>query len=161
MSITPVSAASIGITTEAKNAPRSATRLRPVLDAALLFAGFLTICLFVLLWRLPIVTNILYVPQNIYNFGSVARGTDVRQTFTLRNLHPWPVTVLHVQGGCGCTKAFVGKEEPFQLKPLESVAVNATLDTSAKQGKTEQTISVITSDNAAGTPLVLRGFVTK
>ncbi len=96
------------------------------MDAALLFAGFLTLCVFVLLWRLPIVTNVLYAPHNVYDFGRVAHGTNVRQTFIVRNLHPWPVTVLRVQGGCGCTKTFVGKEEPFRLKPLESVIVNAT-----------------------------------
>lgn len=101
-------------------------RSRAYMDAALLFAGFLTLCVFVLLWRLPIVTNVLYAPHNVYDFGRVAHGTNVRQTFIVRNLHPWPVTVLRVQGGCGCTKTFVGKEEPFRLKPLESVIVNAT-----------------------------------
>ena len=136
-----------------------AARLRPFMDAALLFVGLLTVCVFVLLFRLPIATNVLYVPGNTYNFGSVVRGTDIAHTFVVRNLHPWPVTVLRVQGGCGCTKTFVGKEEPFVLKPMEAVSVNATLDTSAKQGPTEQTILVTTSDNSGGTPLVLRGFV--
>jgi hypothetical protein len=107
---------------------------------------------------LPIFAPHLYTSQDVFRFGTVETGTLVRGQFTVRNLHPWSVTVTGVRGGCGCIKSFVGRKPPFKLKPFESVQVNALLDTSNRPGTLKQSIYVVTSDFPRGTELIISGI---
>ena len=65
----------------------------------------------------------VYAAQPQWNFGSVAAGTPVQHTFSVRNPHPWPMQVTGVASDCGCTRSFVGRTPPFTLRPLQSVDV--------------------------------------
>ncbi|MBC7807493.1 MAG: DUF1573 domain-containing protein [Akkermansiaceae bacterium] len=117
-------------------------------------------CVIILLYRLPIASNRLYLSQSEYRFGSVTAGTEIRRVATVRNLHPWSVRVQSLRGDCGCTRAFVGKTEPFTLKPLEAIQVAATVDTTGKSGSVTQNVYIVTDDNPQGTPITLSGIVT-
>ena len=110
-------------------------------------------------FRLPLFSSFLYAPQAAYQFGTVFEGDTVYHSFVVRNLHPWPVVVKGVKGGCGCTRTVVEHDPPFTLAPFQSVTINASLDTARKFGPMSQTIRVITSDNADGSPLILKGMV--
>lgn len=132
---------------------------KKILDTLINVALILAVGFAILAYRLPIFSNILYVRHSVYNFGTVTAGTLVRHTFTVRNLHPWPVTVTDITGSCGCTRGFVGRKVPFRLGPLQSVAVLTTENTMGKSGDAEQSIHIATSDNKEGTLLVLQGSV--
>jgi len=110
-------------------------------------------------YRAPVFAPFLYAPRGVYRFPDAREGDRIARTFTVRNLHPWPVTVTGAKGGCGCTRAFPDRTIPFRLRPLESVAVNIILDTDGKHGAVRQAVQIITSDNPAGTPLVIEGNV--
>ena len=131
------------------------------LDAWLNVVLVATAGLGIAVYLFPIFSPELYAPTSTYRFGTVKAGTPIKHTFTLRNLHPWPVTVTGITSDCGCTKAFVGKEPPFRLTPLESVKVEASVETSLKGGQLRQTVRVVTSDNAYGTELHLQGNVQR
>ena len=107
----------------------------------------LSITAIALLTRLPIVRGGLYSAAPSRDFGVVKAGEQLRATFVVTNLHPWPLTVVGVLGDCGCTNVFpMGRKTPFTLRPLESVPLKVTVDTSGKIGKKERIITVATSD---------------
>ena len=128
-------------------------------DALLNTALIATVGLTVAVYTLPIFSHELFAPAHTYDFGTVKAGTLVRHTFTLRNLHPWAVTVTGLQSDCGCTKSVVGRELPFRLAPLETVKVAASVDMHSWIGSFSHSISVATSDNSSGTSLTLKGRV--
>ena len=102
---------------------------------------------------LPVFGNSLYAPGSSHNFGSVKAGQTVKHTFTVRKLHPWPVTVKAIYGDCGCTRVSATRRLPFQLTPLQAVEVTAEVDTKGRSGHISQSIVVTTSDNPRGAEL--------
>lgn len=118
----------------------------------------LTVGIGILSYRVPIFSHYLYTTQSIHDFGIVKEGTNIQHVFTVWNLHPWPVTVLAVHSTCGCTKAMTEQNLPVRLLPLQAVSVAAALNVEGK-GEVEQPVWVVTSDNAVGTPVLLRGTV--
>jgi len=118
-----------------------------------------TVGLTVAVYTLPVFSHELFAPARTYDFGTVKAGTLARHTFTLRNLHPWAVTVTGLQSDCGCTKSVVGRKLPFRIGPLQSVEVETSVQTRFKRDLVQQNVSVLTDDNQAGTRLSLRGRV--
>ena len=119
------------------------------------------IALFILISTLyyPIFSNKLYSSDYYYDFNNVKAGIVLSHVFTVRNFHPWPVSISGISGDCGCTKEFINKIPPFVLYPLESVNIYATFDTSGKFGREEHVIRVITDDNKTGTALKLMALI--
>lgn len=132
---------------------------RSAVDTWLNLTLALVFCACVLVYMLPIFSNQLYTSQDTHNFGAVKSGTEIRHQFTLRNLHPWSVTVTGVHSDCGCTRSIVGQVPPFQLAPLQAITVSTVLTTRGKTGHISQNVLVITGDNSNGTLLRLRGEV--
>ncbi len=144
-----------GATPQHTTQARSRRLVDTLLSAATVCAAGIALFSF----RAPVFAPFLYAPQSVYRFPDAREGDRVRQTFLVRNVHPWPVTVTGAKGSCGCTQAFPNRKIPFRLLPLEAVAVNILLDTDGKHGKVSQTVHVTTSDNPVGTPLVMEGNV--
>lgn len=138
---------------------RQGVKKRKPLDTLLNVALLFSVVLCGAVYALPIFSHQLWAPRSTHNFGTVGAGTEVKHTFTLRNLHPWAVTITGSHSDCGCTRSFVGKTPPFQLAPFQAIDVTATVKTSAKRGHVEQNVFVTTNDNEKGTSLVLRGEV--
>jgi len=150
----PSSALGPGVQAPARTS-RSSRRVDALLNGAIvLVAGF-----GLLSSVLPVFGNSLYASGGRYDFGSVKAGEVVKHRFSVRNLHPWPVTVTDVQSDCGCTKSFPDRKPPFRLAPLQSASIDASVDTSAKSGHVAQTLIVTTSDNPSGTLLSIKGEV--
>ncbi len=97
-------------------------------DRLLNTAIIATVGLTAAVYTLPIFSHELFAPARTYDFGTVKAGTLARHTFTLRNLHPWAVTVTGLQSDCGCTKSVVGRKLPFSLKPFQTVKVASSVD---------------------------------
>jgi len=106
---------------------------------------------------LPVFGNSLFAPGGRYDFGSVKAGEVVKHRFSVRNLHPWPVTVKAIYGDCGCTKVSASRRLPFQLSPLQAVEIEAQVDTARRSGPISQSITVTVSDNPKGAQLSIKG----
>lgn len=116
-------------------------------------------CLAVANCIFPVFGNQLHAPNSRYNFGQVPAGTKVQHRFSVRNIHPWAVTVTGVSSDCGCTKSFAGRTPPFQLSPLQSVDVIAEVNTAGRKGSLSQSLTVATADNPQSTLLSMSGEV--
>ncbi len=153
--LAPNSAASGEVSSSEFVLNRKSKRVDTLLNVALA----LTVCAGIAIYKFPIFTRELYASQPTYNFGTVKAGMPVRHTFTLRNLHPWAVTITRLHSDCGCTKSVAGRNVPFELKPFEQIAISTTVNTNSKQGYVSQNVAVITADNSIGTPLLIEGKV--
>jgi hypothetical protein len=133
-----------GITEDRAGKPLNAARrsARTIIDKLVLFAVFAG----VLNLFLPIVSGDLYISERSHNFGAVRAGEDLRHEFTLRNLHPWPLRILAVKGGCGCTVPFLGRSIPFTLEPLQAEQLSVSLDTAGKKDAIREEVVITTKD---------------
>jgi|GEM_PF-2193453 len=84
----------------------------------------------------------IYSVETTYNFGAVHEGDLLHHTFTVRNLHPWPITVTNVGATCGCTTAAVRRNSPIRLLPLQSTVIDVTLDTAGDRGTIQEGVIV-------------------
>ena len=103
----------------------------------------------------------LWSSPRAFHFGTVLATQPVVTEFSVRNLHPYSITVQGLQGSCGCIQSFPDQTPPFVLKPFGAARVRVKLDIDGKEGFVQQLVRVRTSDNAIGTPLVVDGFVTR
>ncbi|MBC8102963.1 MAG: DUF1573 domain-containing protein [Cytophagales bacterium] len=109
----------------------------------------------ILVWRLPIFSQGLYAPRNTFNFGTAKASSIIRHTFTATNIHPWPVMVTGIPGGCGCTRGTLNRKTPFRLLPLQSVQIDVPLDTWGKRDPVRETIKLTTQNEADDLLLIL------
>ena len=140
-----------------QSAPASKRKSKS-LDAFLNIALVATAGLGIAVYLFPIFSPELYAPSSSYKFGTIKAGALVKHTFTLRNLHPWAVTVTGITSDCGCTKAFVGRKVPFTLAPLQSVDLAAMVNTNRKHGDVSQNINVMLNNRVANS-LAISGHV--
>jgi hypothetical protein len=77
------------------------------------------------------------------DFGTVQRGPAQEHAFRLTNRTPNPITITGVRVSCGCVSASV---PVAVLKPGETTAVNATMDTRRFAGPKTVTIFVSLSN---------------
>jgi len=136
--------------------PHSVKRVADVFVNVALVGASLILLLVAITRAFP---NPLYAPQSVFRFGAVPEGTEVRAHFWVRNIYPHPLTVSRLEGGCGCTKAFTGKNTPFVLQPFEAVEVNALYDTASRQGAVNQAVRVFTDKNEVAAVLTIAGNV--
>ncbi|NOX54481.1 MAG: DUF1573 domain-containing protein [Planctomycetes bacterium] len=61
-----------------------------------------------------------------HDFGVVARGSDVRYRFKLKNIYQQTVHIASVQKTCGCTEARISKTT---LQPGETAYIEVEMDT--------------------------------
>ncbi len=115
----------------------------------------LAVVFLILSFRYPIFSNQLYARTYTHNFKLVKSGSVLDCEFTLRNLHPWPVTVTGIAEEYGHTDVTINKTPPFTLYPMQSVTLRASVDTKGKIGGFENVVRILTSDNKEGTPVAL------
>lgn len=84
----------------------------------------------------------IYSSKTTHDFGNVHEGDLLRHTFTVRNLHPWPITITNVGATCGCTTAIIRHGSPSRLLPLQSTLIDVTLDTSGDRGTIQEGVIV-------------------
>lgn len=84
----------------------------------------------------------IFSSKTTHDFGNVHEGDLLHHTFTVRNLHPWPITVTNVGATCGCTTAAVRHDSPTRLLPLQSTVIDVALDTSGDRGTIQEGVIV-------------------
>lgn len=138
---------------------RTQSRFTKAFDKTLNILLALASLLAILAWRFPVFSSGLYASRSTFDFGTVKSSSIVQHTFTATNLHPWPVTVTGVPGGCGCTRGILNRKTPFRLLPLQSVQVAVRLDTWGKKESVRETIKLTTQNEADDIRFVLQGTV--
>jgi len=86
------------------------------------------------------------VEGQVFDFGTVDRGTPVEHTFTLRNAGGATLVVDHVKSSCGCTVGVVSGRE---VAPGADTFVAVHLDTARLAGRTTKVVTVYTNDPAS------------
>lgn len=94
----------------------------------LAFSALSVLTIVLLAWTFSGLKNSgsIYSAETTYNFGNAYEGDLLHHTFTVRNLHPWPITVTNVGATCGCTAAVVRHGSPTRLLPLQSTLIDVT-----------------------------------
>lgn len=113
----------------------------------LTFSALSVITIALLSWTFSGLKNggSIYSAETTHNFGNVHEGDHLRHTFTIRNLHPWFITITGAGATCGCTTVSLRRVPPFRLMPLQSASVDAILDTSGTKGKVQEGVIITTS----------------
>lgn len=98
----------------------------------------------------PVVVSIygpptIWAEQRVRDVGEVKTDSSVGASFILYNKGGKYLRILDVQTSCGCTVASVSKKV---LAPGDYAEIQATMDTSLKQGKVIKKISVRSNDPA-------------
>ncbi len=129
-----------------------------VFDICLVLGVFLA----ALCWRFPIIRPGLYLSKNHVNVGTIKSGDFIQHKFQLVNLHPWPIQINGLKGGCGCIDPFPGRKIPFTIRPFENFVVNIGFDVIDlhKNGEFTRNVSVATADGG-DVVLSLEGHVEK
>jgi hypothetical protein len=64
-------------------------------------------------------------PTRTHDFGSVARGTLLKHSFTLKNIYAVPLKITEVRPSCGCVTWTMSTME---LKPQQTATLDITMD---------------------------------
>lgn len=95
---------------------------------------------------------------NVFDFGSVYRGTDLTHRFTFTNVGAGPLTIQGVHAACGCTAVEVDKGKRYQ--PGETGFVDVKLDTTDFAGAMVKTVTVLSNERLLpDRTLTLKAFV--
>lgn len=101
----------------------------------------------------------IYTSETAHNFGSVHEGDHLHHTFTVRNLHPWFITITGAGATCGCTTVSLRRVPPFRLMPLQSASVDTILDTTGTKGKVQEGVIITTGSTDHYSLLYVRADV--
>ena len=94
-----------------------------------------------------------------YNFNTVKSGEKVECAFNFTNEGKSDLIIRKVKASCGCTAT---NPEKTVLKPGEGSKINATFNSTGREGKQYKSISVICNDPSnANVSLTLEGNVEK
>ena len=92
--------------------------------------------------RLPIFSPGVYHRGGVVDIGDVEPDTTSFANFPVRNLHPWPITITNVAGGCACLNPVVGRQLPCRLRPFEALMIQADVSSTGKRGTVNVPIDV-------------------
>jgi hypothetical protein len=78
--------------------------------------------------------------ETTHNFGSVARGAEVKYTFVIENSYEEPVRISSVRTSCPCTSPKVNK---YLLKSWEKADLTVEIKTRLEPGRKDGTVSIV------------------
>lgn len=85
---------------------------------------------------------ITFITPQVYEFGTITKGEKIEHSFKFKNTGKSDLIIRKVRASCGCTATTTGKTV---LKPGEEGVVNATFNSSHKNGAQRNTITMITN----------------
>ena len=96
-------------------------------------------------------------PERAYDFGDVARGSQIRHTFPVVNKTSSEIRIANWRAKCGCTNVRVGARV---IPPGTQTTIEATIDTTKFQGpKTSGLTLILISPTYAEVDLNLTCFI--
>lgn len=81
--------------------------------------------------------------KKAHDYGKVTAGDKVTTQFTITNGGQRPLIIRKTKASCGCTATQPAKTV---LAPGEATTVSVTFDTTAKEGKQQKSVTVVTND---------------
>ncbi len=90
--------------------------------------------------------SLLCIDAPVYHFGVSAEGTTLRHTFVVRNLQPWPLTIVNAAAPCGCTATTVEPRPPVCLLPFQTARIHVTWNTAGESGDIGKSVRVWVND---------------
>ena len=85
----------------------------------------------------------LALPQDSYDFGSVAQGAVVTHEFEVKNVGSADLVIQRIVPSCGCTAATMVSPT---VRPGTSEKIRVVFDTSGFMGPKTKTIQILTND---------------
>jgi len=95
-------------------------------------------------------------PQMEYDFGTIAEGEVVEQSFNFTNNGQAPLVISNITASCGCTSPDWTKTP---VKPGETGFVKVVFNSTAKSGAQAPTVTIQANTNPTVTRLRLKGTV--
>ena len=83
------------------------------------------------------------IDNPVFDFGTVKANSMVEHNFTLTNTGKSDLIIRKVSATCGCTAVQPAKT---QIRPGESTVIQATFNTTGREGNQKKAITVITND---------------
>lgn len=83
--------------------------------------------------------NKLFVGGVVKDFGTVAKGVQLKHTFRITNIYKVPLEITGVRPSCGCVTWNYAKSV---MQPGESIDFNINMNTSVVSGSKTVTVSV-------------------
>ena len=96
--------------------------------------------------------------QNIFDFGTIKEGDEVKHTYTFKNSGNAELLISNASASCGCT---VPNWPRQPIRPGESAGIDVTFNSAGKGGKVEKTIHITANTRPTETILVIKGEVIR
>jgi len=85
----------------------------------------------------------LNLPEPSYDFGKIPPGQKVTHRFKATNTGTAPLTITHLNAGCGCTSTVLGQST---LAPGESTELEVSFNPAGLHGPAQKTVQVLSDD---------------
>src|SRR5213595_1465680 len=72
-----------------------------------------------------------------HDFGTIARGTQLKHNFTIKNIYAVRMEITEIKSGCGCVSATAAKRV---LEPHEKTTLEVSMDGRRFQGPKTVTV---------------------
>ena len=100
-------------------------------------------------------TPLAFTDAPEYNFGKVLGGSEVKHTFTLKNIGRKPLKILSVKETCACTASVLSQDE---IPPGKTGEISAVLTVPSGNQQVKESLLVLTDDPVQSTLiLTLKG----
>jgi len=85
----------------------------------------------------------LTLPEPAYDFGKIPPADKVTHRFKATNTGTAPLTITHLNAGCGCTSSVMGQST---LAPGESTELEVSFNPAGLRGLAQKTVQVLSDD---------------
>ena len=100
-------------------------------------------------------TPLAYTDTPVYDFGKVLGGSEIKHTFTIKNIGQKPLKIISVTETCACTAILLSKDE---ILPGKTGDISTVLTVPSGNRRIEESLLVFTNDPVQNTlTLTLKG----
>lgn len=103
------------------------------------------------------VTEVLFIKDDVYDFGKIPQGKPVHTVFTVKNISQQPLKIANVQASCGCTTPEWDKENAIPAGQDSKITVGYN---AAAEGPFSKVITV-TYNETGSKQITIKGEVWK
>ena len=100
-------------------------------------------------------TPLAYTDTPVYDFGKVLGGSEIKHTFTIKNIGQKPLKIISVTETCACTATILSQDE---ILPRKVGDISTVLTVPSGNRRIEESLLVFTDDPVQNTlTLTLKG----
>lgn len=100
-------------------------------------------------------TPLAYTDTPVYDFGKVLGGSEIKHTFTIKNIGEKPLKIISVTETCACTATILSQDE---ILPRKTGNISTVLTVPSGNRRIEESLLVFTDDPVQNTlTLTLKG----